>query len=73
MIHPGWRLILRRAWSVKLIALAGVLSVLPVFMSLVDASLLGIPPVAFAALSALASLGAFVARFIVQPGAGLSA
>jgi hypothetical protein len=72
MIHPDWKLILRRAWSVRLIALAAVLSALPVFMALVDADLLGIPPVVFAALSALAGVGAFVARFIAQPGSGLS-
>ena len=58
--------ILRRAWSVRLIALAAVFSALPVFMSLVNADLLGIDPVVFAALSALASVAAFIARFMVQ-------
>ncbi len=62
--------ILRRAWSVRLILLAALLSALPVFMSLVSADLLGIDPVVFAGLSALASVAAFVARFLVQPGGG---
>ena len=64
--------ILRRAWSVRLMVLAAALSAISVFLSLVDASLLGMDPVTFAALSALASLAAFVARFLVQPGGRIS-
>ena len=60
--------ILRRAWSVRLVVLAATLSAISVFLSLVDARLLGLDPITFAALSALASLAAFVARFLVQPG-----
>lgn len=62
-IKPEWRLIVRRAWSVRLAALAGVLSgaeaVIPMFSDAVPRGL-------FAALSIAVSMGAMVARVMVQ-------
>lgn len=65
MIHPDWRNILRRAWSVRLILLAGVLSAIEVALPFFQNSL----PVrhgTFGILSALAAMGAFVARLMAQ-------
>lgn len=59
-----WRLVLRKSWSVRWIALAGLLSgaevILPLF---VDA----IPRAWFAGLSMAATAGAIWARVLVQP------
>jgi len=58
--------VLRHAWSLRLIVLAAVLSSLPVFISLVNADLLGIDPVVFAAIAAVVNIAAFIARLIPQ-------
>lgn len=62
-LHNDWRAILRRAWSMRLAALAGVLSgveaVLPFFSE-------AIPRGLFAVLALLASTGAMVARVVAQ-------
>lgn len=61
---PDWRRVLRMAWSVRLAALAGLLSaaeaVLPWFAG-------DMPLAWFAVLSAVASIGAVVARLLAQP------
>jgi lysozyme len=62
----NWRSIFVAAWSVRLMALAAILSALPVFFGLVDAELLGVDPVVFAALASLVSALAVVARVIQQ-------
>lgn len=62
---PNWRAVLRRAWSVRLILLAGALSGAEVAMPLLD-GLLPIPRGVFAALSGLATALAFGARLIAQ-------
>lgn len=63
VLHNDWRAILRRAWSMRLAALAGVLSgveaVLPFFSE-------AIPRGLFAVLALLASTGAMVARVVAQ-------
>ena len=63
-IHD-WKKVLRRAWSIRLMLLAGLLSgcevVLPLF---VDA----IPRNLFAVLSMLTVTGAMVARLVAQRG-----
>jgi hypothetical protein len=63
MIIKNWRKVMRKAWSLRLMLLAAVLSgveiVLPLFAD-------GIPRGAFAALSIVATGGAYIARFIVQ-------
>lgn len=60
----GWRRILRRAWSVRLGALAALLSgievVLPLFADAFPRNL-------FAGLSFAAAVSAMVARLVAQP------
>lgn len=62
---PNWHIVLRYAWSVRLIVLAGVLtgleSILPVLPALV-----GISPQSFAGFTFLIVMAALVARFIAQ-------
>lgn len=62
-LHADWQWLLRRAWSVRLIALAALLSgaevVLPLMSDL-------FPRGMFAILSALVTIAAFIARFVVQ-------
>jgi hypothetical protein len=58
-----WRAILRRAWSIRLMILAGLLSAAEVVLPLyVDT----IPRGLFAGLSILATAGGFVARLLAQ-------
>ena len=61
----NWRAVLRRAWSIRLIILAGLLSGAEIALPLLD-GLLSIPPGLFAALSFAATAGAFVARLMAQ-------
>lgn len=59
-----WRLILRKAWSVRLMALAVVLSGAEVIMPLyADA----FPRHTFALLSFFVVIAAMIARFVSQP------
>lgn len=62
---PEWREILRRAWSVRLMLLAGILSgaevALPYFAHVLPAG-------SFAALSAITVGAALVARLVAQRG-----
>lgn len=61
---PEWKWLLRKAWSIRLIVLSGLLSgcevVLPLF---VDA----MPRNIFAGLSLLAAVGSAFARVVDQP------
>lgn len=61
----NWRRVLRHAWSIRLIIVAGLLSgaeiALPLIRELVDA-----PRGLFAGLSFAATAGAFIARLIAQ-------
>ena len=59
-----WKRILRKAWSVRLILLAGLLSAAEVMLPFYNGSL---PRGWFAALSGLSVAGAFVARIVAQP------
>lgn len=62
-LYDNWKDILRRAWSIRLMLLAGLLSgcevILPLF---IDA----MPRNVFAILSMMAVSGAFVARLVAQ-------
>ena len=62
-LTEDWRTILRKAWSIRFIILAGLLSgaeiILPFFADV-------IPRGTFAALSFVAVSGAFVARIVAQ-------
>ena len=64
MLLPDWKNIVRKAWSVRLGALAALLSgievVLPLFADAFPRNL-------FAGLSFVAVVGAMVARIVVQP------
>ena len=59
----NWRDVLRKAWSVRLIVLAFVLSAAEVMLPFFDDAF---PKGIFAALSGLTVAGAFVARLIAQ-------
>lgn len=67
MLVKNWRDVLRRAWSVRLLIVAGLLSGLEVALPLID-GLYEIPRGIFAAFSGLTVAAAFVARLIAQKG-----
>jgi hypothetical protein len=60
---PNWRAVLRRAWSIRLAALAAVLSGVEIALPFFSESF---PRLVFAGLSFLATVGAFIARFVAQ-------
>ena len=62
---PNWQAVLRRAWSVRLMLLAGLLSGIEAALPLLGDAL-PIPPGAFAGLTLLIVAAAFVARLIAQ-------
>ncbi|SMC57030.1 hypothetical protein SAMN06297251_10436 [Fulvimarina manganoxydans] len=64
-LDPNWKSIAKRAWSIRLMLLAGVLSGAEVALPLLD-GLLTIHPGLFAAASGLVTAAAFVARLIAQ-------
>nr|WMC97961.1 hypothetical protein RAR13_04390 [Aminobacter aminovorans] len=66
-IVANWRAVLRCAWSIRLMILAGLLSGIEVALPLLD-GLLPIPPGVFAALSGLTVAAAFIARLVAQKG-----
>lgn len=61
----NWRRVLRYAWSIRLLVLAGLLSGAEVALPFLD-GYLPIPPRIFAALAGLATAAAFVARIVAQ-------
>ncbi len=67
MLISNWWQVLKRAWSIRWIVLAGLLSGLEVFLPLID-GYIDIPRGLFAALSAVATCGAFISRILVQKG-----
>lgn len=67
MLVSNWRDVLRRAWSIRLLIVAGLLSGLEVALPLID-GFYEIPRGVFAALSGLTVAGAFVARLFAQKG-----
>lgn len=67
MLVRNWRQVLKRAWSVRLMIVAAVLSGLEVALPLID-GFIEIPPGVFAGLSGLTVAGAFTARLLVQKG-----
>lgn len=67
MLVQNWRQVLKRAWSVRLMIIAAVLSGLEVALPLII-GFVEIPPGVFAALSGLTVAGAFTARLLVQKG-----
>ncbi|WP_187972970.1 hypothetical protein [Aquibium microcysteis] len=66
-LHQQWRDILWKAWSIRLMALAAVLSGLEVALPFLD-GLLSVGTGTFAALSCVTTAGAFIARIVAQRG-----
>lgn len=66
-LTDNWRAVLRKAWSVRLMLLAGLLSGLEVALPLLE-GWLPVPAGTFAALSGITTAGAFYARFVAQKG-----
>jgi len=60
-----WRRVLRRAWSIRLMIFAGLLSGVEIALPLLD-GVLDLPRGLFAAGSALTTAAAFVARLLAQ-------
>ncbi len=67
MLIDNWWQVLKRAWSIRWIVLAGFLSGLEVFLPLID-GYWDVPRGVFAALSAVATCAAFISRILVQKG-----
>jgi hypothetical protein len=67
MLIANWREVLKRAWSIRWIVLAGFLSGIEVFLPLID-GYWDVPRGVFAALSAVATCAAFISRILVQKG-----
>lgn len=66
-IVANWRDVLLRAWSIRLILLAALLSGLEVAFPLFGDAL-PIPAGLFAGLSFIITAGAFIARIVAQKG-----
>jgi len=62
-LYDNWRTILKKAWSIRLMILAGVLSGIEIVVPLFADSL---PRGVFAALSFASVAAAFVARLVAQ-------
>lgn len=63
-LHPEWPRILRQAWSIRWIVLAGLLSGLEFAMSFLH-GVLPIPPGVFAGLAGAVSMFALIARVMI--------
>lgn len=65
-LHPHWKRIVKRAWSMKLMAATGVLTGLEVMLPLFFDSVPSRLRFAFGILSCLTIAAAFVSRIVVQ-------
>lgn len=67
-IVDEWRWLLQRAWSVRLLVIAALLSGLEVTIQVIVAFSINpiIPPGIFAVLSGLVTVAALIARFVAQ-------
>jgi hypothetical protein len=65
MLIRNWWLVIKHAWSIRLIIVAGLLSGAEVMLPLVQ-DLLPIPRGVFAGMSGLVACGAFMARICAQ-------
>ncbi|CAM5764678.1 DUF7940 domain-containing protein [Bosea minatitlanensis] len=61
----NWKRVLKHAWSIRLIVLAGVLSGAEIALPLVR-EVIDVPAGVFAGLSFAATAGAFIARLVAQ-------
>lgn len=64
-LDSDWKDVLRKAWSIRLIIIAGLFSGLEVALPFLD-GFMPIPRGVFAVLSFVATGGAFVARLVAQ-------
>lgn len=64
-LASDWRAVLRHAWSVRLLALAALLSFLEVVLNLVGSEL-PLPPLGRALVTGVVVAGALVARIVAQ-------
>ena len=64
-LKRNWKDLILKAWSIRFIILAGILSGMEIALPLVE-SFLPVPPGVFAALSFAATSGAFIARLLTQ-------
>lgn len=64
-LHVNWMNILKNAWSIRFIVMGMTFSGAEVALPIID-QVVDIPRGTFAALSALATAGAFAARLIAQ-------
>ena len=62
---PEWGQVLRRAWSIRLIVVAGILSGCEIALPIID-QVVTIPRGIFAALSGLVTCGALISRLVAQ-------
>jgi hypothetical protein len=62
-LKDDWRDVVRKAWSVKFMVLAFVLTMAEVMLPFFSDA---VPPRTFAVLSGLAVAGAFVSRLVAQ-------
>lgn len=62
---PDWRNVLRKAWSIKFMVLAAIMSGAEVVMSILQPSNT-LPPGVFAALAGVVTSAALVARLLAQ-------
>ena len=65
ILVPNWKTIVRKAWGVRLIILAGLLSGVEAAMPFIDDQM---PRGVFAVASLLVTGAAFVARILAQKG-----
>lgn len=62
---PNWREVLKKAWSIKFMALAALMSGVEVMMSILQPSN-NLPPGLFAAMAGVVTSMALVARLLAQ-------
>lgn len=64
-LASDWRRIMRKAWSIRLIAMAGILSGMEIVMPMLD-GIITVPRGIFAALCGIVTCAALVMRLIAQ-------
>ncbi len=67
MLVENWRAVIRRAWSVRLIIIAALLSGAEVTLPMLE-GVIAVPSGVFAALSGLVAAAALLARVVAQDG-----
>lgn len=68
MLIQNWKSTLSGSWSIWLIALACVISAVPIFFSLVSPGMLGVDPMIFACVALVVNVLAIPARLVAQSG-----